>query len=69
MKLYRNEVPQVSGSLLGGDVVIQFVRSTKAAEEAARRAQPGQGSPALRASVLTGGRAGRGDAARQSSRR
>lgn len=26
VKLYRNEVPQVSGSLLGGDVVIQFVR-------------------------------------------
>lgn len=27
--LYRNEVPQVSGSLLGGDVVIQFVRRGK----------------------------------------
>jgi phospholipid/cholesterol/gamma-HCH transport system substrate-binding protein len=26
VKLYHNEVPQVSGSLLGGDVVIQFVR-------------------------------------------
>jgi phospholipid/cholesterol/gamma-HCH transport system substrate-binding protein len=26
VKLYRNEIPQVSGSLLGGDVVIQFVR-------------------------------------------
>jgi phospholipid/cholesterol/gamma-HCH transport system substrate-binding protein len=26
VKLYRNEVPQVTGSLLGGDVVIQFVR-------------------------------------------
>jgi len=25
VKLYRSEVPQVSGSLLGGDVVIQFV--------------------------------------------
>ena len=29
VKLYRNEVPQVTGSLLGGDVVIQFVRSAK----------------------------------------
>jgi phospholipid/cholesterol/gamma-HCH transport system substrate-binding protein len=27
--LYRNEVPQVSGSLLGGDVVIQFIRRGK----------------------------------------
>ncbi len=27
--LYRNEVPQVSGSLLGGDVVIQFVKRTR----------------------------------------
>jgi phospholipid/cholesterol/gamma-HCH transport system substrate-binding protein len=26
VKLYRSEVPQISGSLLGGDVVIQFVR-------------------------------------------
>ncbi len=26
VKLYHSEVPQVSGSLLGGDVVIQFVR-------------------------------------------
>jgi phospholipid/cholesterol/gamma-HCH transport system substrate-binding protein len=26
VKLFRSEVPQVSGSLLGGDVVIQFVR-------------------------------------------
>jgi phospholipid/cholesterol/gamma-HCH transport system substrate-binding protein len=28
VKLYRSEVPQVSGSLLGGDVVIQFIRRT-----------------------------------------
>jgi phospholipid/cholesterol/gamma-HCH transport system substrate-binding protein len=28
VKLFHNEVPQVSGSLLGGDVVIQFVRRT-----------------------------------------
>jgi phospholipid/cholesterol/gamma-HCH transport system substrate-binding protein len=27
--LYRNEVPQVSGSLLGGDVVIQFIKRTR----------------------------------------
>lgn len=26
VKLYRSEIPQVTGSLLGGDVVIQFVR-------------------------------------------
>jgi phospholipid/cholesterol/gamma-HCH transport system substrate-binding protein len=26
--LYRNEIPQVTGSLLGGDVVIQFVRKS-----------------------------------------
>lgn len=26
VKLYRNEIPQVSGSLLGGDVVIQFIK-------------------------------------------
>jgi len=26
VKLYRSEAPQVSGSLLGGDVVIQFIR-------------------------------------------
>ncbi len=39
VKLYRDEVPQVSGSLLGGDVVIQFVRRAKppAAERAAER--------------------------------
>jgi phospholipid/cholesterol/gamma-HCH transport system substrate-binding protein len=30
VKLYRNEIPQVSGSLLGGDVVIQFVRRSSA---------------------------------------
>ena len=30
VKLYHNEVPQVSGSLLGGDVVIQFVRQGSA---------------------------------------
>ncbi len=29
VKLYTNEVPQVTGSLLGGDVVIQFVRRAK----------------------------------------
>jgi phospholipid/cholesterol/gamma-HCH transport system substrate-binding protein len=29
VKLYRSEVPQVTGSLLGGDVVIQFVRRTR----------------------------------------
>ena len=28
IKLFHNEVPQVSGSLLGGDVVIQFVRTS-----------------------------------------
>lgn len=30
VKLYRNEIPQVTGSLLGGDVVIQFVRQGSA---------------------------------------
>ncbi len=48
VKLYRSEVPQVSGSLLGGDVVIQFVnRGTvpseappPAAEQNARRRGP-----------------------------
>ncbi len=29
VKLYRSEVPQVTGSLLGGDVVIQFVRRAR----------------------------------------
>ena len=38
VKLYRSEVPQVTGSLLGGDVVIQFMR---------RCARP----PAVRASA------------------
>ncbi len=28
VKLYRSEIPQVTGSLLGGDVVIQFVRKS-----------------------------------------
>ncbi len=27
--LYRSEVPQVTGSLLGGDVVIQFIKRTR----------------------------------------
>jgi ABC-type transporter Mla subunit MlaD len=31
VKLYRSEVPQVSGSLLGGDVVIQFVKKASPA--------------------------------------
>ncbi len=31
VNLYHDEVPQVSGSLLGGDVVIQFVRTVKPA--------------------------------------
>jgi phospholipid/cholesterol/gamma-HCH transport system substrate-binding protein len=31
VKLYHSEVPQVSGSLLGGDVVIQFVRRSSTA--------------------------------------
>ena len=29
VKLYRSEVPQVTGSLLGGDVVIQFVKRVR----------------------------------------
>ncbi len=29
VKLYQNEVPQVTGSLLGGDVVIQFIKRPK----------------------------------------
>jgi len=49
IKLFHNEVPQVSGSLLGGDVVIQFVRTSVAqpvqpaapAAEAAMRARDG----------------------------
>jgi len=50
IKLYHNEVPQVSGSLLGGDVVIQFIRTSAAqpvqsaapAAEAAMRARDGE---------------------------
>lgn len=34
--LYRNEVPQVSGSLLGGDVVIQFIRRGASPAESLR---------------------------------
>ncbi|MGD9720267.1 MAG: MlaD family protein [Pirellulales bacterium] len=30
VKLYSNEVPQVTGSLLGGDVVIQFIKRARA---------------------------------------
>ena len=51
MKLYRNEVPQVSGSLLGGDVVIQFVRRGRLpADRAAPTppAIPAQRPPRLR---------------------
>jgi phospholipid/cholesterol/gamma-HCH transport system substrate-binding protein len=29
VKLYRSEIPQVTGSILGGDVVIQFVKRAK----------------------------------------
>ena len=39
VKLYHSEVPQVSGSLLGGDVVIQFVRQLR------RRAGPSRAAP------------------------
>jgi phospholipid/cholesterol/gamma-HCH transport system substrate-binding protein len=47
IKLFHNEVPQVSGSLLGGDVVIQFLRTSPSlpvqpaapAAEAAMRAR------------------------------
>ncbi len=31
VKLYRNEMPQVTGSILGGDVVIQFIKKPKPA--------------------------------------
>jgi phospholipid/cholesterol/gamma-HCH transport system substrate-binding protein len=43
VKLYRSEVPQVTGSLLGGDVVIQFVKRSKLppAEKPPPPAQPG----------------------------
>ncbi len=61
VKLYHNEVPQVSGSLLGGDVVIQFIRRSSAvpiepaapAAEAAMRAR--DGSLAVLTSAQEGG--------------
>jgi phospholipid/cholesterol/gamma-HCH transport system substrate-binding protein len=55
VKLYRSEVPQVSGSLLGGDVVIQFVRSAKALERkpAAPAEASGKSAPSVAPSVLT----------------
>jgi phospholipid/cholesterol/gamma-HCH transport system substrate-binding protein len=43
VKLYHNEVPQVSGSLLGGDVVIQFVR--RDAPPPGPRRAPNPGAP------------------------
>ena len=43
VKLYRNEVPQVTGSLLGGDVVIQFVRRGTAPTSS--RCLPPAGNP------------------------
>lgn len=46
VKLYRNEVPQVSGSLLGGDVVIQFVRRNGAPPQPSRSPEPAADQPA-----------------------
>jgi phospholipid/cholesterol/gamma-HCH transport system substrate-binding protein len=60
IKLYHNEIPQVSGSLLGGDVVIQFVRtspalpvqpSAPAAEEAMRAREKTDGLAVVDAAV------------------
>ncbi|MBI3839376.1 MAG: MCE family protein [Planctomycetia bacterium] len=56
VKLFRSEVPQVSGSLLGGDVVIQFVRRAKAPNGKPRPgadAAAGQGASTIPASVMT----------------
>lgn len=67
IKLFHNEVPQVSGSLLGGDVVIQFIRTSQAlpvqpsapAAEAAMRAREGGGELATDgATVLTAAQEG-----------
>ena len=56
VKLYRTETPQVTGSLLGGDVVIQFVRRAPAPMEkpaAPPEAASARDTPALEGSVLT----------------
>lgn len=46
VKLYRSEVPQVTGSLLGGDVVIQFVKRVRPpTTETSPTATPPTGAP------------------------
>ena len=48
VQLRRSEVPQVSGSLLGGDVIIQFIKRTRATSGTpppATHDEGGQGSP------------------------
>jgi phospholipid/cholesterol/gamma-HCH transport system substrate-binding protein len=59
VKLYRDEIPQVSGSLLGGDVVIQFLKRPHSAPEkpSAPPAHDGPqtGAAARAPSVLTAG--------------
>jgi phospholipid/cholesterol/gamma-HCH transport system substrate-binding protein len=49
VKLYRDEIPQVSGSLLGGDVVIQFIKRPPAP---AKPAAPPAGKSAQTDSAL-----------------
>ena len=53
VKLYRSEVPQVSGSLLGGDVVIQFVRRPRNTPTEPVPAAPGKLTADGTPSVLT----------------
>ncbi len=55
VKLYRSEVPQVSGSLLGGDVVIQFVNRATVPSEAAPPAGDQNARRRGPPVVLTGG--------------
>ncbi len=53
VKLYRDEVPQVSGSLLGGDVVIQFYRRAATSPPPQPRAPTSDGAVAGEAGTLT----------------
>ncbi|HEV3137759.1 MAG TPA: MlaD family protein, partial [Pirellulales bacterium] len=69
VELHRNEVPQVSGSLLGGDVVIQFVRRAQAPPEKppAPAAASEPGVIGLGASVLTADAAAEAPPAKEST--
>ena len=54
IKLYHSEVPQVSGSLLGGDVVIQFVRRSSTVPSEPATVPDATGQAGQVPSVLTG---------------